>query len=438
LGKKRNKKPTKLPITKASQVGQTAQPARRAPEGAPPAANGHAHAKGSAGRAAKILTRPAPKPKRTVALKTDLGGFRTRIDELDERLVELLNKRASLVVEVGRIKRELGIPIYAPHREAEVLGKVQSLNQGPLPARTIESVYRELMSGSFRLELPLRIGFLGPAGSYSHLAAVKHFGNSVDFEDLRAISGVFNEVARGHVDYGLVPIENSIGGGIAETLQAFQDFHIDVNVYAEVQIEVHHALLANCPPSTIRQIYSKPEVFAQCRTWLATQYPQAELIGEVSSSRAVMKAAESGPDSGIAAIGSVLAAEIYGVTVIFENIEDQLNNITRFFVISKQKALPGPKGPDGRSTGDKTSLMFSTTNEPGALVSVLSVFQRAGINLTHIDKRPSGRVNWQYTFFIDADGHVDDLWFASAVAQAKGLCRDMHVLGSYPKSKRIL
>lgn len=384
------------------------------------------------------MKRPAPPPARAAALKDDLEGYRVRIDDVDTRLVELLNQRAALVVEVGKIKRELGTPIYAPHREAEVLAKVQSISQGPLPARTIESIYRELMSGSFRLELPLRIGYLGPAGSYSHLAAVKHFGNSVDFEDLRAISGVFNEVARGHVDYGLAPIENSIGGGIAETLEAFQDFHNDVNVYAEVQIEVHHALLANCPPSKVRQIYSKPEVFAQCRTWLATQYPQAELVGEVSSSRAVMRAAEGGPDGGIAAIGSVLAAEIYGVTVLFENIEDQRNNITRFFVISRQKALQSRPGPDGKSTGDKTSIMFTTNNEPGALVNVLSVFQRAGINLTHIDKRPSGRVNWQYTFFVDAEGHIDDAWFASAVAQARGLCRELHVLGSYPKSKRIL
>ncbi len=382
--------------------------------------------------------RPAPSARRAAALKSNLGELRKRIDEMDATLVSVLNQRAELVVEVGKIKRELGIPIYAPHREAEVLGKVQALNKGPLPGRTIEGVYRELMSGSFRLELPIRIGYLGPAGSYSHLAAVKHFGTSVDFEDLRAIEGVFTEVSRGHVDYGLVPIENSIGGGIAETLTAFQEFHNDVNIYAEVQLEVHHALMANCPPSKVRQIYSKPEVFQQCRTWLATQYPQAELVAEASSSRAAMRAADAGPDAGIAAIGSALAAEIYGVTVIFERIEDQSNNITRFFVISRQKALPGPKGADGRSTGDKTSIMFTTEDAPGALVNVLAVFQRAGINLSHIDKRPSGRTNWSYTFFIDAAGHIDDPWFASAVAQAKGLCRELHVLGSYPRSSRIL
>jgi chorismate mutase/prephenate dehydratase len=385
-----------------------------------------------------------------------LADLRDRINRLDERLVELLNQRARLVVKVGRIKREEGIPIYTPHRETQVLNKVLGLNQGPLPDRTIEGIYRELMSGSFRLEQPPRIGYLGPVGSFSHVAAVKHFGTSVDFEDLHAIEGVFTEVARGHVDYGLVPIENSIGGGIAETLEAFQAFTGQVNIYAEVQLEVHHALLANCAPGAVKRIYSKPEVFTQCRKWLATQYPDAELVPEASSSAAVKRAAEeseaktgrqknrnAGKKSGasgsrgVGAIGSVLAGEIYDLSVLFENIEDHANNITRFFVISKEKAQPTGKDSEGRP-GDKTSIMFTTPDKPGALVAVLSVFDRAGINLTHIDKRPSGRSNWEYTFFIDAEGHIDDPWFAGAVAQAKGHCRELTVLGSYPRSKRIL
>jgi chorismate mutase / prephenate dehydratase len=404
-------------------------PAAQSTNGLPP----RAHEK----RVPILPAKPEPPVKEPAAL----GKLREKIDALDHQIVELLNQRAEHVVEVGKVKRTTGVPVYAPHREAQVLARVLKHNQGPLPDRTIEGIYRELMSGSFRLELPMRVGYLGPPGSYSHLAAVKHFGTSVDFEDLRAIAGVFTEVARGHVDCGLVPIENSIGGGIAETLAAFQDHHNQVNVYAEVQIEVHHALLANCPPSKIKKIFSKPEVFQQCRTWLATQYPQAELVPEISSSRAVQIAAERGPEDGVAAIGSKLAAEIYGVTVLFENIEDQTSNITRFVVISKQKAQPSPK-PEGatspHASNDKTSIMFATLNEPGALVNVLGVFQRAGINLSHIDKRPSGRENWQYTFFIDAEGHIDNPWFAAAVQQAKGLCRELHVLGSYPRSRRIL
>ncbi len=388
-----------------------------------------------------------PAKAETPAQRGELDSLRTRIDEADRGLISLLNKRAELVVQVGKIKREAGLPIYVPNREAQVLSKVLAMNPGPLPARAIEGVYRELMSGSFRLELPLRIGFLGPAGSYSHLAAVRHFGSSVEFDDLRAIGGVFTEVARGHVDYGLVPIENSTFGGIHETLEAFLQFHGDVTVYAEAQLNVHHALLANCAPGQVGKIYSKPEVFGQCRTWLATQYPQAELIPEASSSAGVMRAAKARPAkgkggrggarTGVAAIGSTLAGELYDVNVLFENIEDNTHNITRFYVLSRQSAKPVGKDAKGRP-GDKTALMFTTTNEPGALVSVLSVFQRSGINLTHIDKRPSGRSNWQYTFFVDAEGHMDDPWFGAAVAQARGICREMHVLGSFPRSVRIL
>ncbi len=394
---------------------------------------------------------PPGSTKQGGAGEGELASLRERISAMDRRLVDLLNQRARLVVKVGKIKREKGIPIYTPHREAEVLSRVLAMNAGPLPDRAIEGIYRELMSGSFRLEQPPRIGYLGPVGSFSHVAAVKHFGTSVDFEDLHAIGGVFTEVARGHVDYGLVPIENSIGGGITETLEAFQELSSSVNIYAEVQLEVHHALLANCAPSQVRRIYSKPEVFTQCRTWLATQYPEAELVPEASTSAAVMRAAkESEPGGaggkagkmgraarGAAAIGSVLAAEIYDLNVLFENIEDRSNNITRFFVISKHKALATGKDEDGRP-GDKTSIMFATPDQPGALVSVLAVFERAGINLTHIDKRPSGRSNWEYTFFIDAEGHIDDPWFGAGVAQARGHCRELRVLGSYPRSKRIL
>jgi len=364
---------------------------------------------------------------------SDLPDLREKIDELDRKLVQLLNERARLVVEVGRSKRDTGAPIYAPHRESAVLSRVLELSQGPLPQRSVEAIYREIMSGSFALERPLRIGFLGPPGSFSHQAAVRHFGSSVSFEDLHEIAGVFTEVRRGHVDYGLAPIENSQGGGIVETYDAFRECAGDVNVYAEAQLAVHHALLANGEPSQIKTIYSKPEVFSQCRKWLATQFPRAELIPAASTAQAVNHVHtlhEDNPESGAAAIGSDLAGQLYGVEVLFERIEDNPNNVTRFAIISRQKAKP--------SGQDKTSIMFNTTDQPGALVRVLQVFEDAGINLTHIDKRPSGRSNWQYTFFIDAEGHRDDTIMARAVLDAEAHCADLIVLGSYPKSKRIL
>jgi chorismate mutase/prephenate dehydratase len=409
------------------QAGTPAKVGQRGQSGKAGARAG-AHAKAGAGANASADAKAGALPG------LDLSALRSAIDRLDGRIVSLLNQRSKLVVKVGRYKQARGIPIYAPHREQEVLGRVLAHNAGPLQGRTIEAIYRELMSGSFALEQPLKIGYLGPAGSFSHVAAVKQFGQSVAFENLREIAGVFTEVERGHVDYGLVPIENSIHGGVAETLDAFAERAGKIHVYAEVQLAIHHALMANCAPSRIKRIYSKPEVFSQCRTWLATQYPQAELVSVASSSKGAQMAAEEserlGADCTSAAIGNALAGELYDLSVLFPRIEDNPHNITRFFVISRQQAQP--------SGDDKTSVMFRTLNKPGALVHVLQVFERAGVNLTHIDKRPAGRVNWQYTFFIDAQGHQTLPALARALRSARKHCQELWVLGSYPRSKRIL
>lgn len=399
--------------------------------------------------ARKAATKKAPAKKKAAALDSGteaasskanqarLEKLRTTINDIDGQLVKLLNERAKTVVRVGKLKQNTGIPIYAPHRESMVLSKVLRSNRGPLLDKTVEAVYRELMSGSFALERPLRIGFLGPRGSFSHQAASKHFGQSVDFEDLHSIDGVFTEVRRGHVDYGLVPIENSIGGGIVEALDAFTEHASKVTIYAEAQIAIHHALLANCEPGQVRRIHSKPEIFIQCKTWLATQYPQAEQVPAASSSKAAMTAAEEfrqaeaiGAQPVAAAIGNPLAGTIYGLNTLFDNIEDRPGNVTRFLVLGRQRAR--------RSGDDKTSIMFNTADKPGALVRVLQVFESAGVNLTHIDKRPSHKKNWQYTFFIDAEGHRDDGPLSSAIEEASSHCKDLAVLGSYPRSRRIL
>ena len=366
-----------------------------------------------------------------------LDDLRQKIDQLDQQLVDLLNARAKLVVDVGTFKRGSGTPIYAPHREAQVLAKALDRSGGPLPARTIEGVYRELMSGSFALEQPLRIGYLGPAGSYSHQASVKQFGSSVDYEDLRLIGGVFTEVRRGHVNYGLIPIENSIGGGITESLDALSMNAGHIWVYAEIQIAIKHMLLTDCKPHDVRRIHSKPEVFAQCRNWLAAQYPNAALLNDASTSQAVQTAIkenktalEIGAEPASAAIASELAGELYGLPVLFSNIADNPDNITRFYVISREQALP---------TGDdKTAVLFATEDKHGALVEVLQSFHNAGINLSHIDKRPSGRENWSYSFYIDALGHKDDENMKRAIDDATEHCKELHVLGSFPRCSRIL
>ena len=355
----------------------------------------------------------------------DLEELRRRIDEIDERLVQALSDRANVVVEVGRAKRTDGTPIYAPDREKRVLERVLSLNKGPLSSRSIEAIYRELMSGSFSLELPLRIGYLGPPGTFSHAAAIRHFGSSVELVEHSAIDMVFEDVAARRVNYGLVPYENSIGGSITDTLDAFRDH--DVIVYAEAQVQVDQSLLANCDQGEITAIHSKPQAFTQCRKWLLDRFPRVPLIPRASTALAVQAAAE---EHGVAAVGSPFAGEIHGVNVLFERISDKPNNITRFLVISREVAKP---------TGqDKTSVMFTTKHEPGALVDVLLEFRKAGVNLSHIDKRPSGRENWDYTFFIDTEGHIEDDRLVQAVEGARSHCVDLRVLGSYPKSQRVL
>ena len=341
----------------------------------------------------------------------------------------LLNARAEVVVEVGKVKRRDDVPIYAPHREAEVLSRVLEANEGPLPDRAVEGVYRELMSGSFAIEQPLRIGYLGPEGSFSHAAAAAHFGSSVSYEDARAIPGVLTEVAKGRLDYGLVPIENSIGGGVTETLDALGRAPEGVFVYGEVCLAVRHCVLAHDPPGELHTFHSRPEVFAQCRQWLATQYPDAALVASVSSSAAVSQVA-SARQPGHAAIGSALAGRLYGVNALFEGVEDDAGNVTRFYVIARQQAAP--------SGDDKTALMFAVPDEAGALVDVLGVFRDAGVNLSHIDKRPSGRQNWTYTFFADAVGHRDDAAMSRVLSMLPGVCSELRVLGSYPRARRIL
>jgi len=350
-----------------------------------------------------------------------LAALRRRIDELDQRIVELLNERARVVVEVGKAKHSEGTPIYAPDREQAVLERIAAMNKGPLPQKTLQAIYRELMSGSFVLEKPLRIGYLGPEGSHSHYAAQRKFGSSVEYRALADIRAVFEEVARGHCDLGLVPIENSIGGGVIDTMDCFID--ASVHVCGEVLVEIHHNLLANCPPEQIKAIASRPEVFAQCRNWLSTSFKKVELLPVVSSGKAAEMAATT-PD--LAAIGSVLAAELYDLKVVFANIEDGPSNMTRFFVIANE--------PANRTGKDKTALMFTTAHQAGALVEVLKVFAKYGINLTNIDTRPSKRRNWEYYFFVDAEGHCADENFAGALEEARGHCGELHVLGSFPRA----
>jgi chorismate mutase/prephenate dehydratase len=354
-----------------------------------------------------------------------LEDLRKRIDELDHQLVQLLNERARVVIEIGKLKSKTDKPVYAPDREKEVFAKLIKANKGPLPDRCLISIWRELMSGSFVLERPLRIGYLGPGGSFSHTAAMLKFGQSVEYEPLADIKSIFEEVSKGHCDLGVVPIENTAGGGVIETLDALID--TNVKVCAEVQMAIHHSLLANCALADVKKIYSKPEVFAQCRNWLSATFKDAQTISVASTAKAAQMATG---EPNAAAIGSLVAAELYGLRIVCENVEDITNNITRFLVISREDAKP---------TGeDKTAILFSTAHKAGALADVLDVFKRHGINLTNIESRPSKKRQWEYYFFVDFMGHRTDENVQKGLEEARKHCVQLSVLGSFPRATELL
>lgn len=354
-----------------------------------------------------------------------LEEFRKKIDELDNKLVRLLNERARIVVEIGKLKNKTDKPVYAPAREKDVLARIAKANEGPLPDKCLVAIWRELMSGSFVLERPLRIGYLGPGGSFSHTAAMLKFGQSVEYEPITDISSIFDEVSKGHCDLGLAPVENSMGGGVIETLDALIDS--DVKVCAEVLMAIHHNLLGNCLLEDVEKIYSKPEVFAQCRGWLSATFKEARTVPVASTAKAAQIAAE---EPKAAAIGSKIAAELYGLQVICENIEDIANNITRFLVISRE---------DSKPTGeDKTAILFSTAHKTGALVDVLDVFKQYNINMTNIESRPSRKREREYYFFVDCLGHRTEKNVLEGLEESRKHCLQLSILGSFPRAKELL
>ena len=358
------------------------------------------------------------------ATREKLAPLRGRIDALDAQIVELLNRRAQIVVEVGEVKRAGGedVPIYAPDREQAVLEKVRRLNHGPLPDRCLEAVWRELMSGSFALERPLRIGYLGPAGSFSHLAATAKFGHCVEYDPLPDFPAIFDAVARGHADYGLIPIENSTHGGVTASLDCFLES--GVPVCAEILVPIHHNLLSRVPLAEVQTVHSHPQALGQCQRWLTAQLPHAKRLDAASSSHAAQRVAED--PEGSAAIGSTLASRLYGLPVLFENIEDNPSNTTRFSILGRQQ--PRPTGDD------KTALVFTTEHRAGALTDVLNVFRDHGLNLTRLAERPSQRMNWEYFFFVDFLGHAEDPAVKAALDEARRHCLQLKVLGSFPRA----
>ncbi len=351
----------------------------------------------------------------------DLNDIRVQIDSIDDRLLALLNERADLVHEVGKVKRRDGGSIYAPEREEQLLRSLVEKSQGRLPEKAIRAIYREIMSASFALEKGLTIAYFGPAGTYTHEAARLKFGASVDYLPESGINDVFNAVARDRADYGVVPIENSSQGVINHTLDVFVDSPL--KICAQILLKIDNNLMARIPRERITRLYSHPQVFGQCRQWIRANFAQAELVEVSSNSRAAALAAEE-PNAG--ALGGKMAAEVHGLNLLERSIQDSSSNTTRFLVLSHETCPP---------TGDdRTSVMFRVRDKPGALLQALEPFERLKINLSKIESRTSKRRDRGYCFFVDPEGHARDAALVEALQGLGQHCHFVKILGSYPQT----
>ena len=349
-----------------------------------------------------------------------LDKWRSRIDELDGEILALLNERARAAMEIGEIKQSTNAVYYVPEREQAVFEKLRRLNEGPLPDPAIKAIYREVISTMRALEKPTSVAFLGPMHTFSQLAAQRIFGATAELHPMSTLGDIFTEVERGRIDYGVVPVESSMGGGVSDTLDRF--LNSDLKIINEVLLHITQNLLSKCPAERITKVYSKDQAFLQCRNWLRANLPNAELIDTSSTAEAARIASE---EEGAAAIGSVLAAEPYGLDVLVDRIEDSPHNYTRFFAIGHQEV-----GPTGN---DKTSLLISIRNKAGALHDLLLPLADAGADLTTIESRPSRKKAWDYVFFVDLIGHVQEPKIQDALEKVAEHCTELRVLGSYPK-----
>ncbi|MCB1785121.1 MAG: prephenate dehydratase [Chromatiaceae bacterium] len=353
-----------------------------------------------------------------------LAEIRDRIDEIDRQIQELLNARAEAAKAVAQIKQAAdgSAVFYRPEREAQVLRAIKERNAGPLGDESMARLFREIMSECLALELPLRIAFLGPEGTFTQAAALKHFGHAVTTVPMTAISDVFQEVESGGCHYGVVPVENSSEGVISHTHDMF--INSPLRICGEVTLRIHQNLMGTDPDlSTLKVVYSHQQSLAQCRAWLDRHLPHVERVAVGSNAEAARRAADT-PRT--AAIAGVTAAELYGLQVLAPNIEDDPGNTTRFLVIGQQ-VVPA-------SGDDKTSLLLSTRNESGGLYRLLAPLAEHGISMTRIESRPSRRGNWDYVFFVDISGHRDDDKVAKALLALRQQAGMYKELGSYPKA----
>lgn len=351
-----------------------------------------------------------------------IPDLRDKIDQIDDSILDLLNKRANLVIEVGKAKARAKSEFYVPEREREIFERLTRNNAGPFPNQALRNVFREIMSASLSLEKPVKIAFLGPVATFTHQACLRHFGTSGEFVAKKDIADVFDDVEKGRADFGVVPIENTTEGVVSHTLDMF--VRSNLKICAEVLLEISLALLNKTgKASDIAKVCSHPHALAQCKVWVKNNLPNA-LVFDVSST--AMAAQMASEDTSTAAIASIAAANLYNLRVIEKSIEDNSNNFTRFLIIGRKES---------KKTGsDKTSIVFAIKDAPGALYHMLKPFARRKINLTKIESRPLKTKAWEYVFFVDLDGHISEKKVKDAVSELEETCSFLKILGSYPKS----
>lgn len=356
----------------------------------------------------------------------NLDELRNGIDRVDAQIVELLHQRASYVHQVGQLKKNSQSPTFVPEREAALMEKIMTLNKGILPERSLQSIYRQIVSCSFLLEGAMRIGYLGPEGTWSHQAARARFGDSVDLVPFSSFREVFKAVEKGLVNYGVVPIENSTDGSVSQAMDLFSNSPL--RICAQIHQSINNCLLCNGIRERIRVIYSHPQVLGQCRLWLQENFPQAEQIPMGSTTAAALRAVDEA-EQGAAALGSELAGQLHGLAVLETRIQDKASNTTRFAVIGHQSTQP---------TGhDRTTICFRIPHTPGSLVDVLEHFKKHRINLLCLDSRPTRDTPWEYLFYVDVDGHEQAEPLKSCVEELAPQCPMFKVLGSYPEDKPL-
>lgn len=353
-----------------------------------------------------------------------LDELRIKIDQVDDNLLSLISERASLAQQVAEAKGpnpgQGGY--YRPDREANVLRRILAKNTGPLKDEEMARLFREVMSACLALEKPLNVAFLGPEGTFTHGAALKHFGHSIQTESFDAIDEVFREVEAGSCDFGVVPVENSIEGVVNHTLDSF--VRSPLQICGEVALRIHHHLLAKgTDQGEIKQVVAHHQALAQCRQWLNHNLPNAERLPVSSNAEAARQAAET---PGLAAIAGESAADLYGLDMLVRNIEDEATNTTRFLIIGTSTTT--------QTADDKTSILFSTQNKPGSLYHTLAVFDKHQISMVKIESRPSRQSMWEYIFFVDIEGHVLDEKVTAAIDDLRAETSMLKVLGSYPKA----